>query len=291
MKNIKTYEDFVNEEISLKKALATGALATGMAFSNPAKSQITTTSVPKPIAKEIIQTPYDSTRNSVGDDIGSLIGQELYLTHISYGEELYLNIKDFGKSSINPSMVEKKYYKLINVSEDTTHRDYQKSNINYYILKLQEVNSKNIYYQRYNNKQSGFPFIVIGFYEKIKKMYIGSILKFKWNYGWRSDGDGLSVISSLENSFNIWNRPDYNKPWGSIDPANWQAGGVSKLKGYPTLSKYVKISNDLKTGRYISDLEGDWICKDVTIDDSQNLVLIFENGDKSFFIKYNDLVE
>jgi len=35
MKTIKTYEDFVNEEINLKKALATGALAAGMAFSNP----------------------------------------------------------------------------------------------------------------------------------------------------------------------------------------------------------------------------------------------------------------
>ena len=39
MKNIKTYEDFVNEEINLKKALTTGALAAGMAFSNPAISQ------------------------------------------------------------------------------------------------------------------------------------------------------------------------------------------------------------------------------------------------------------
>ena len=39
MKTIKTYEDFVNEEINLKKALATGALAAGMAFSNPAISQ------------------------------------------------------------------------------------------------------------------------------------------------------------------------------------------------------------------------------------------------------------
>ena len=39
MKNIKTYEDFVNEEINWKKALATGALATGMAMSNPSYSQ------------------------------------------------------------------------------------------------------------------------------------------------------------------------------------------------------------------------------------------------------------
>ena len=39
MKTIKTYEDFINEEINLKKALATGALAAGMALSNPVYSQ------------------------------------------------------------------------------------------------------------------------------------------------------------------------------------------------------------------------------------------------------------
>lgn len=47
MKTIKTYEDFVNEEINLKKALTTGALAAGMAFSNPATSQ-TTQNIQKP---------------------------------------------------------------------------------------------------------------------------------------------------------------------------------------------------------------------------------------------------
>jgi hypothetical protein len=45
MKTIKTYEDFVNEEINLKKALTTGVLAAGMALSNPANSQLTTTKV------------------------------------------------------------------------------------------------------------------------------------------------------------------------------------------------------------------------------------------------------
>jgi len=35
MKNIKKYEDFVNEEINLKKALAGAALGAGLAFSNP----------------------------------------------------------------------------------------------------------------------------------------------------------------------------------------------------------------------------------------------------------------
>ena len=43
MKTIKTYEDFVNEEINLRKAAAGLALGAGLAFGSPAHSQTTTT--------------------------------------------------------------------------------------------------------------------------------------------------------------------------------------------------------------------------------------------------------
>ena len=43
MKKIKTYEDFVNEEINLRKAAAGLALGAGLAFGSPAHSQTTTT--------------------------------------------------------------------------------------------------------------------------------------------------------------------------------------------------------------------------------------------------------
>jgi hypothetical protein len=56
MKTIKTYEDFVNEEINLKKALATGALAAGMAFSNPATSQ----TINQPIQTSVDMRPTQS---------------------------------------------------------------------------------------------------------------------------------------------------------------------------------------------------------------------------------------
>jgi len=42
MRNIKKYEDFLNEEVNLKKALTTGALAAGMMLSNPVYSQTKT---------------------------------------------------------------------------------------------------------------------------------------------------------------------------------------------------------------------------------------------------------
>ena len=41
MKVIKTYEDFVNEEINLRKAAAGVALGAGLAFGSPANSQTT----------------------------------------------------------------------------------------------------------------------------------------------------------------------------------------------------------------------------------------------------------
>ena len=43
MKKIKTYEDFVNEEINLRKAAAGLALGAGLAFGSPANSQTTQT--------------------------------------------------------------------------------------------------------------------------------------------------------------------------------------------------------------------------------------------------------
>jgi len=39
MKNLKTYNDFCNEEINLRKAAAGAALGLGLAISNPVISQ------------------------------------------------------------------------------------------------------------------------------------------------------------------------------------------------------------------------------------------------------------
>lgn len=71
MKNIKTYEDFVNEEINWKKALATGALATGMAMSNPSYSQTINKQdsiLPSRVDKDLveIQQIYKLDADSIG---------------------------------------------------------------------------------------------------------------------------------------------------------------------------------------------------------------------------------
>jgi hypothetical protein len=79
VKNIKTYEDFYNEEINLKKGLAGAALGAGLAFSNPSSGQITTTKI---ATEQVPQQKYDSLSNFVGDNIKSIINQTIYLKPI-----------------------------------------------------------------------------------------------------------------------------------------------------------------------------------------------------------------
>jgi hypothetical protein len=54
MNNIKTYREFVNEEISLGNILRTGALATSLALSNPSQANIS-----EPVKTEMTQQSID----------------------------------------------------------------------------------------------------------------------------------------------------------------------------------------------------------------------------------------
>ena len=81
MKRIRNYEDFTNEEINLKRALATSALAAGMALSNQAKSQ----TVEKPKI-ELSQKIYESTviNSIIRDNIHIYISKSIYVYIIIY---------------------------------------------------------------------------------------------------------------------------------------------------------------------------------------------------------------
>lgn len=68
MSKIKKYEDFVSEEINLKKAITGAALGAGLAFSNPSISQtkdttshISVNSIKNIIGKTLIVKPIKST--------------------------------------------------------------------------------------------------------------------------------------------------------------------------------------------------------------------------------------
>lgn len=98
MKKIKTYEDFVNEEINLRKGLMSAALGAGLALSNPSYSQV----LNKPDSIEIsddnnLLTEYSLNKGEIKNGIPSGIAQ------VSLGEPCsvdYFNIVNGRVSSL-----------------------------------------------------------------------------------------------------------------------------------------------------------------------------------------------
>jgi len=271
MKNIKKYEDFVNEEINLKKSLATGALAAGMAFSNPATSQITTTKAVQktPIEVKAEVPKYDSTENFT-PEIQKLIGQDFYLK--KRNKDNYYDVYDFYED------FKKGYFKEL---KDTLDGSYltlldtisiQESKLPPYnkyssgfikVMKFKLKGTDRIVYYDYSkllvkdlhssrviiSKNYKFPFIVVGFFEKQKELLVGSILK--------------SVGRDYQLSKN--EKPlSYNS------------------------STQIEIYKDINTGNNVIIKDKTWICTDLTVDESSNrLSLIFKNDNNYIMIPFD----
>lgn len=160
--------------------------------------QITTTKVaPK---MDTVHTPYDSLDNFVGINARKYIGQELYLKGltessrkygydgfvIDYTKDRYRTyVRRDGspvsiiyqccaeKSEFNSKYdsLNEKYFKVLDVINHPT--------ITMFYLKLEEKESKDIIYYEYQLVyEDRFPFIVVGFFEKQKKIVIGQEFVF-----------------------------------------------------------------------------------------------------------------
>jgi len=193
MKTIKTYDDFINEEINLKKALTTGALAAGMALSNPAHSQINKYNPVNPVKKEL--SDFDSTQVSTLT-LKEMIGQDFIVVEEPSSFKFYKSIKDLKSDSYYKSKNIKDVFgrtiKLIEIIENDT-LEYDKlvnkgtDNIDC-ILKFEDVNTKEILYYKYFNFVStavggaeysiktppSLPFISTGYLDKFKKSLKGT---------------------------------------------------------------------------------------------------------------------
>jgi hypothetical protein len=101
MKTIKTYEDFINEEINLKKALATGALAAGMALSNPAHSQTTN------VKSDTIEMSKDETAFTYVEEEAEFPGGYTALTNYIKSNMRYPSNKDVSGRVFLEFVVEK----------------------------------------------------------------------------------------------------------------------------------------------------------------------------------------
>jgi len=171
-----------------------------------ATGQITTTKIAtKPKDTNVL---YDSAQNFLGEDVNKYLGQELYLNGKAqalrkYGyrdfcldyrkdgmalsntykperptNKDYIRLDLGGGTSVYDSLVGK-YFKVLDVikhpkaeTEDYLYGDK-------YYLKLQEKGSGDVVYFEYSSKYDfNFPFIVVGFFEKLKKQCVGQSYVF-----------------------------------------------------------------------------------------------------------------
>jgi hypothetical protein len=155
--------------------------------------QITTTKV-APRSEKIDVSPYDSTQNFlVGKDVYKYIGQELYLKGVSKSLRIYgyrgfttdymayvedpsncgVIYKCDGQFSSKYEDMAEKYFTVLDVmahpkAEINEHLYGQK-----YFFKLQEKESEDVLYYEYDERfEHSFPFILTGYYEYSKKLFM-----------------------------------------------------------------------------------------------------------------------
>ncbi len=145
-------------------------------------AQVTTTKIANTLAKIEVST-YDSLSNFLGYyNVSKYIGQELYLKGMSENSRQY-GYSDFvwDYKNTNP-LDDKNKYKCC----DRNNSKYgelagkyfnvlgiEKYN-GYIYLKIQEKESKDVVYYKYNSEyEHRFPFIVVGYFLKLKEIYIG----------------------------------------------------------------------------------------------------------------------
>lgn len=148
--------------------------------------------------------PYDSLSNFLGENAIKYVGQTLYLKELIQGirdsgyENFYTTnnsrvfrddiykccSKNYNRNSNYDSIV-RKYFEVLEVSVNEKDSQYKNSDNTQYYLKLKEKSSEDIIYYNYDSKYSvTFPFVVVGYIEKLKRISIGKKFVFgKCIYG------------------------------------------------------------------------------------------------------------
>lgn len=174
--------------------------------------QITTTKI-APKAEQNATLHYDSTQNFLGIDVHKYKGQELYLKGKSeglreYGYAGFLTDYDRelhdkavykccdGLNSKYDELVGK-YFRILEIIKHPKAEQGLDFFARKFYLKLEEKESNDIVYYEYDSHfEHNFPFIVVGFYEKLKKQAIGQ--KFVFGSTHRMFGDEQLDINTGE---------------------------------------------------------------------------------------------
>ncbi|QHT70174.1 hypothetical protein GXP67_27775 [Rhodocytophaga rosea] len=148
-----------------------------------------------------VSQPYDSTRNFLGTDVNQYIGQELYVLPQSedfrkYGYRDFVvdykktfpddktNLYKLYNKSTKYEAVAGRYFKVLDVYKHP-HADQDYYLAGKFFLKLQAKDTKEILYYEYDPKyESTFPFLVMGYYEKMKKINVGKNFILRGNNWW-----------------------------------------------------------------------------------------------------------
>lgn len=171
------------------------------------KAQITITSATE--KQEIIPLVYDSLKNFLGKDVGLYKGQTLYLPGLheslrKYGyRDFVINYKNDEpldeKNTYNCCEgyhskyegLSEKYFEVLDIirhpkskeENKKIHASLQQIYVNVYFLKLKNKSNGDILYFKYNSEyESTFPFLVVGYVEKLNQLYINSKYTFTQTY-------------------------------------------------------------------------------------------------------------
>lgn len=189
---------------------------------NSVSSQITSTKIGK--SEELkITKPYDSIKNFLGKDVYKYLNQDLYLIERfaslrSYGyrgflttikqldtdkltiDEMFKSLKPGAnvykccdKFNSKYEDLKGKYFNVVNIHKHPMADFYPEQ----YYLELIEKESKDILFYKYDSKfELTFPFLVVGFYEKQKKKFVGNEFVFRdQTLSYSSDGIGLNILT------------------------------------------------------------------------------------------------
>ena len=160
--------------------------------------QITTTKIVK---KKIAEPePYDSLKNFLGKNPENYIGQDLYLrgtweSSQKFGYRGFLN--DYMKDNIDDGNVYKccsesskyssnyeklhgKYFTVLDVINHPKAKSNPALYGDEFFLYLQEKESKDkLYYNYSSNLSASFPFATVGYFVKLKEIYLNKSFVFK----------------------------------------------------------------------------------------------------------------
>jgi hypothetical protein len=220
MKKIKTYEDFVNEEINLRKGLMGAALGASLALSNPSFSQNT-------VKDSTLQSRVDDVKYKM-DKIGSISNIDCWYKNI---DGKWSNLKNNGLKQI-----EKTGTRLENITSYTFKNDSSE-----YIIFL--INS--------NSEETGNP--KIGDNGNILIFKIDDIINIdKVSYNESNTIKALytPLLTDVNFESSIILSLSHNYEWNKKFKKDNKEGGIIYKLGYDNGDKKIRFKFDISDDPY-----------------------------------------